>query len=145
MLLQRCVQRCCVRIALLVAALNDLDVFSCDISNAYLNVPCKEKIWFEAGLECGTSMKGKVMKLVRALYGLKSSGASWYQTFKEYIDLKKMGFTPSLSDPDIYYRKQSRPDNTKYYELLLVYVDGVLAISHDPKSIMETIGKGFDL
>ena len=138
------VSRDSVRIAFLVAALNDLDVFSCDISNAYLNAPCKEKIWFEAGLECGTSMKGKVMKLVRALYGLKSSGASWRQMFKEYIE-KKMGFTPSLSDPDMYYRKQSRPDNTRYYELLLVYVDDVLAISHDPKSIMEMIGKGFDL
>ena len=33
-----------VRIAFLVAALNDLDVFACDIGNAYLNAPCKEKI-----------------------------------------------------------------------------------------------------
>ena len=47
------VSRDIVCIAFLVAALNDLDVFSCDIGNAYLNAPCKEKIWFEAGLECG--------------------------------------------------------------------------------------------
>ena len=58
------------------AALNNLDVFSCDIGNAYLNAPCKEKIWFEAGLECGKSLKGRVMKFCQALYGLKSSGAS---------------------------------------------------------------------
>ena len=138
------VSRDSVRIAFLVASLNDLDVFACDIGNAYLNAPCQEKIWFEAGVECGREMKGRVMKLCRALYGLKSSGASWRRMFKDYIELK-MNFTPSTTDPDMYYRKNVHNDGTEYYELLLVYVDDVLAISHDPKSIMEMIGKGFDL
>ncbi|KAL7474914.1 hypothetical protein ACHAW6_000857, partial [Cyclotella cf. meneghiniana] len=35
-----------VRHAFLIAALNDLDIMSCDIRNAYLNAPCREKIWF---------------------------------------------------------------------------------------------------
>ena len=29
---------------LIAAALNDLDVMSCDLENAYLNAPCREKI-----------------------------------------------------------------------------------------------------
>ncbi|KAL7528644.1 hypothetical protein ACHAWF_002640 [Thalassiosira exigua] len=45
----------------------------------------------------------------------------------------------------MYYRKSSKPDGTLYYELLLVYVDDVLAISHDPEKIMETIGKRFEI
>ena len=45
-----------VRIAFLVAALNDLDILVCDIGNAYLNAPCREKIWFKAGIECGKSL-----------------------------------------------------------------------------------------
>ena len=61
------VSRDSVRIAFLVAALNDLDVFACDIGNAYLNAKCREKIWFEAGVECGKSLKGRVMKLTHAL------------------------------------------------------------------------------
>jgi hypothetical protein len=40
-------------IAFLIAALNGLDIMSCDLENAYLNDPCHEKIWFEGGLECG--------------------------------------------------------------------------------------------
>ena len=60
-----------VRIVLLVAALNDLDILAYDISNVYLNAPCRERIWFVAGLECGRSLEGKVMKPVRAFYGLK--------------------------------------------------------------------------
>ena len=62
-----------VRIAFLVAALNDLDVFACDIGNAYLNASCLENIWFQAGIECGQSVRDRVMRLTRALYGLKSS------------------------------------------------------------------------
>ncbi|KAL7525855.1 hypothetical protein ACHAWF_001533, partial [Thalassiosira exigua] len=133
-----------VRIALLVAALNDLDIFACDIGNAYLNAPCKERIWFVAGHECGHEMKGRVMKLIRALYGLKSSGASWRKMFKDFI-VTHLKFIPSRVDGDMYYRKSSKPDGTLYYELLLVYVDDVLAISHDPKEIMETIGKRFEI
>ena len=133
-----------VRIAFLVTALHDLDILATDIGNAYLNAPCREKIWFEAGIECGQSCKGKVMKLVRALYGLKSSGASWMHMFKTYIE-KKLGFKPCVMDGDLYYWHQKRPDGSEYYELLLVCVDDVLACSHDPKSIMESIGREYVL
>eukprot|EP00956_Cyclotella_meneghiniana_P022806 scaffold43502_cov23-Cyclotella_meneghiniana.AAC.1 len=52
------VSRDSVRLAFLIAALNELDIMSCDIGNAYLNAPCREKIWFKAGIECGED-KGK--------------------------------------------------------------------------------------
>ncbi|KAL7527793.1 hypothetical protein ACHAWF_002307 [Thalassiosira exigua] len=133
-----------VQIVLLVAALNDLDIFACAIGNAYLNAPCKERIWFIAGHECGHEMKGRVMKLIGALYGLKSSGASWRKMFKDFI-VTYLKLTPSRVDGYMYYRKASKPDGTPYYELLLVYVDDVLAISHDPKKIMETIEKRFEI
>ncbi|KAL7523049.1 hypothetical protein ACHAWF_000341, partial [Thalassiosira exigua] len=138
------VSRDSVRIALLVAALNDLDIFACDIGNTYLNAPCKECICFVAGHENGHEMKRRVMKLVRALYGLKSSGASWRKMFKDFI-VTHLKFTLSRVDGDMYYRKNLKPDGTLYYELLLVYVDDVLAISHDPKKIMEAIGKSFEI
>ena len=62
------VSRDSVKIAFLVGAINDLDIMACNIGNAYLNAPCREKIWFEAGPECG-ELNGKPCKLVRALYG----------------------------------------------------------------------------
>ena len=52
--------------------------------------------------KAGPYLKGKVMKLVRALYGLKSSGALWRQLFKEYI-VTRMGFTSSSLDRAMYY------------------------------------------
>ena len=68
------VSRDSIRIGFLIAALNDLDIMSCDLENAYLNAPCREKIWFEGGAECGED-QGKVLVVVRALYGLKSAGS----------------------------------------------------------------------
>jgi hypothetical protein len=46
------VSRESVRLGFLIAALNGLDIMSCDLENAYLNAKCKEKIWFEGGIEC---------------------------------------------------------------------------------------------
>ena len=48
------VSRDSLRIAFLYAALNDSDIFSCNISNGYLEAPCGEKLWTVAGKELGS-------------------------------------------------------------------------------------------
>ena len=78
------VSRDSVRIALLVAALNDLDVLACDIQNAYLSADCREKIYTVAGEEFG-SEAGCVMIVKKALYGLKSSGAAFKSMLADCI------------------------------------------------------------
>jgi hypothetical protein len=93
------VSRDSVRIGFMLAALNGLDVMACDLENAYLNAPCVEKIWFEGGLECGSD-KGKVCVVVRALYSLKSAGASWHATLAQA--LHDIGFVSTIADPDVW-------------------------------------------
>jgi hypothetical protein len=44
-----------VRIALTLAALNDLEVKTADIQNAYLTAPVMEKIWCVLGPEFGAN------------------------------------------------------------------------------------------
>ena len=90
-----------------VAALNDLESLACDISNAYLHAPFRERICFVSGLECGKSIKGKLMKLVRVLYGLKITGASWRKMFKYHV-VNCLGFNPSTIDPDMFYQSRKR-------------------------------------
>lgn len=130
------VSRDSVRVAFLYAALNDLDVMSCDVSNAYLNAPCREKIWFVAGPEFG-SRQGQVVKVVRALYGLKSSGAAWRALLQQSII--DMGFTSTIADPDVYRRRHVHDNNNEYWELLLVYVDDILIMSNKPKPHMDRL------
>ena len=84
------------------------------------------------------------MRLVRALYGFKISGAIWRKMFKYHI-VNCLGFTPSTIDPDTYYRCNTKEDRTDKYELFLVYVDNVLACSHDEKAVMAGIAAKFDI
>ena len=90
-----------IQIAFLVAALNRLDVLAADIQNAYLNAPTEEKVWFCAGPEWGQH-EGKPALIVRALYGLKSSGQAWRTHFTQ--TLGAMGFKSSFADPDVWFR-----------------------------------------
>jgi hypothetical protein len=91
-----------VRLAFLIAALNDIDIMSCDLENAYLNAPCKEKIWFEGGIECGED-QGKVCVIVRSLYGLKSAGAAFRSALAQL--LRDLGYESTKADPDVWIRK----------------------------------------
>jgi hypothetical protein len=124
----------------MLAALNGLDVMACDLKNAYLNLPCMEKIWFEGGLECGSD-KGKVGVVVRALYGLNSAGALWCATLAQA--LRDIGFVSTIARPDVWIRPLAHKDGYEYYEMLLVYADDVLAISHEPKILIDAIGEHY--
>ena len=68
------VSRDSIRISFTLAALNDSDVLSADVQCAYLNAPTKVKVYTIAGLEFGANNVGRPVLIVRALYGLKSSG-----------------------------------------------------------------------
>jgi len=46
-----------------------------DVGNAYLNADTREKVYTTAGKEFG-ARAGQTVLIVRALYGLKTSGAA---------------------------------------------------------------------
>ena len=123
-----------------IAALNELDVLVCDIQNTYLTVLCREKIWTRAGREFG-SKTGIIMLIVRALYGLKSSDAS----FRSYLadHLWDIGYRPSQADGDVWMRAAVKPNGFKYWEYILCYVDDLLSTGHQPKNSLEAIRKHF--
>jgi hypothetical protein len=130
------VSRESVRIAFTIAALNGLDVLMADIGNAYLNAECREKIWTTAGPEFGSN-QGRRMLVIRALYGLRSSGAAWRAHLAQ--TMYDLDFKPCEADPDVWMRKATKADGFKYWEYVLVYVDDILALSHDAESIMKNL------
>ena len=136
------VSRDSVRIALTIAALNDLQVLACDIQNAYLTAKCREKIWTVAGPEFG-SEKGKIFIVRMALYGLKSSGAAFRSLLAE--TLHELEYVPSKADPDVWMRPAVKTNGFEYYEYVLCYVDDVLCISGKPEETMDGIRSRFTL
>jgi hypothetical protein len=132
-----------VRIAFLVAALNELDILTADVGNAYLQAPVREKVHTTAGPEFGPNNIGRTVIVVRAMYGLKSSGAAWHSKLSE--TLRSMDFVPSYADPDVWYRPATKENGMEYYEYILVYVDDILVVSAAPMPVMNTIRQAYRL
>jgi mitochondrial fission protein ELM1 len=71
------VSRESVRIAVLIASLNDMNVMSADVQGAYLKAPCYKKVYTVCGQEFGTEFTRRTAVVVKALYGLKTSAYAW--------------------------------------------------------------------
>jgi hypothetical protein len=127
----------------LLAAHNDLDILAADVGNAYLNAHTREKIYTTAGPEFDVEIQGQYVVIVRALFGLKSSGAAWRAHLAN--TLHSMGFTSSLADPDVWFKTAVKPNGYKYREYILAYVDDILAISHDHEKIPLSLADFYHL
>jgi hypothetical protein len=130
------VSRDSVRICLTLAALNGIDVLCGDIQNAYLTAPNRERCWCQGGPEFGSD-EGKPFIVVRALYGLKSAGASFRSFLADKLD--SMGFHSTTADPDVWIRAAVKSDGEEYYEYMLCYVDDLLAMSHKASEVMDEV------
>ena len=131
------VSRETVRLALMLAALNDLEVKTGDVLNAYITAPITEKVWTVLGPEFGPDA-GKRAVIVRALYGLKSAGAAFRAHLAQCM--RDMGYTSCRADPDLWYKPMTRPhDDYQYYAYILCYVDDILVIHHDAMSVLRRI------
>jgi hypothetical protein len=131
------VSRETIRIALLMTALNYLNVKVGDVLNAYITTPITEKVWTVLGPEFAIDT-GKSAIIVRALYGLKRAGAAFHAHLASFI--RQMGYTSCIADPDLWYKAETRPaDNFRYYAYILCYVDNILCVHHDPMSVLNLI------
>ncbi len=124
-----------IRIALLMAALNDLNVKVGDVFNAYITAPITEKVWTVLGLEFSIDASKSAI-IVRALCGLKSAGAAFRPHLASFM--RQMGYISCKADPDLWYKAETRPaDNFRHYAYILCYVDDILCIHHDPMSVLN--------
>jgi len=71
------VSRESVRIAFVLAALNNLDIEAADIGNVYLNAPTNETIVIPCWLEFEAKNEGRLAKIAVVECGLKGSGQAW--------------------------------------------------------------------
>jgi hypothetical protein len=136
--------RCAIRrLGFLIAALNNLEVLAADVRGAYLNAPTTEKVYTIAGTKFGSNA-GQPAKLVKALYGLRSSGARWRDQLA--AALREYGYRNCQADPDVWMRPGVKANGEKIWNYVLCYVDDILCINTDPKLVMDflayTLKKG---
>ena len=90
-----------LRIILALAALNDLHLWSVDVSNAYLNGEMDCDVYMEQpeGFAVGNP-KHTVCLLKKSLYGTKQGGNRWNRKMR--TALESMGFKQTYSDAAVY-------------------------------------------
>jgi Reverse transcriptase (RNA-dependent DNA polymerase) len=118
-----------IRIVTLIAEMNNMELWATDVGNAYLESYTEEKVCFIAGPELG-ALEGSLMIIVKALYGLKSSGKRWHERLFDV--LLSLGFTPIKAEEDIWIK-----DMGDHYNYIAVYVDDMMIVSKDPKWIIK--------
>uniref|UniRef100_A0A0A1X768 Retrovirus-related Pol polyprotein from transposon TNT 1-94 n=1 Tax=Zeugodacus cucurbitae TaxID=28588 RepID=A0A0A1X768_ZEUCU len=109
-----------IRMLLAIAVEKELHLHQIDISNAYLNSDLTEEVYIrqpEGFID--SKNPDKVLKLNKAIYGLKQSGREWNSTLD--IALKNFGFNPCKSEPCLYVKERD-----KVYSYIAVYVDDLI-------------------
>ena len=163
-----------VHILFLIDDLYDIKFLGADIRNDFLITKCTEKVCFKAGTEF-TSREGMWVIIVRTLYGINISGAS----FRAHLanTLWTMGFKPTISNPDVWMPNnflplpkelnsfvgnvmapdttgiRSAPNPSKsaltygtpYYDYICTWGDDLLTVFHYTTTIMLVIGYVYKL
>ena len=124
-----------VRIALMITALNELEVKLGNILNAYVQAPVTKKVWTTLGPEFGKYAR-KTAVIVRALYDLKSVGAA----FRSHLArcMESLSYQSCKAYLDLWLKLEIRlEDGVKYYSYILCYVDDNFCIHHSEDSVLE--------
>ena len=73
-----------ITLVILLAKLNNLEVWGADIGNVYLEAKTKEKLYVVAGPEF-EELEGHILVIFKALYGLKSPCLRWSQMIHDIM------------------------------------------------------------
>ena len=113
-----------------LAELNNLKLYSTDISSAYLT-KCSKQVAIVAGSEFG-ELKDYILITKKALYGLRYSGKALIEHLASMLD--DLGFKPSKAEASIWFRK-----NGDVYEYVATNVDDLTLATKDPLSLIEQL------
>ncbi|KAJ1572182.1 hypothetical protein NDA15_006802 [Ustilago hordei] len=119
-----------IRTILTIAAREDWELDSIDVTQAYLNADLHHEVFLKPP-EGADVPKGKVYKLIKGLYGLKQSGREWNLELDAY--LRSMGFLSLPCAPCVYLRGTGEAK-----VIIAVYVDDML-ITGPKRSLIDTI------
>jgi transposase InsO family protein len=124
-----------------IAALEDMELESIDISSAYLNGELEEEVYMEQPEGFHQGAPDDYLKLLKGMYGLKQSGRIWHKKLDK--ELQDMGFSKVKCDHSIWvYQK----DGTKV--IIPVFVDDMTIISKSKtlvQSVKDELKKRFKL
>ena len=121
-----------VRVILSLATNLDWELWQMDVKNAFLQGELAEEVYMRPppGLD-NSITQGKVLRLRKAIYGLKQSPRAWYHKLSS--TLKGRGFKRSESDHTLFTLHSA-----KGIIVVLIYVDDLIISGNDKDGIQHT-------
>ncbi|KAG7578958.1 Reverse transcriptase RNA-dependent DNA polymerase [Arabidopsis thaliana x Arabidopsis arenosa] len=131
-----------VKVVLSLAVNLDWELWQMDVKNAFLQGELEEEVYMTPppGLE-NLVASGKVLRLRKAIYGLKQSPRAWYHKLSS--TLKANGFKKSESDHTLFTLQ-----NDQGIVVVLIYVDDLIISGSNKegiKSIKTSLHNAFDI
>ena len=125
-----------------LAAIEDMEMYSLDISNAFLNGELDHEVYMQQP-EGFTNRYGTgfVLKLNRALYGLKQAGHQWHKKLDSVMSAMEFKLVRCDNSIWVYKRDQS-------HIIVPVYVDDMTVVCKSPAeytSIVSELKQHFKL
>ena len=107
------------RALIAIANYFDLELKQYDVPTAFLNAKIDRTVYAETP-ESFRHIEGEIMRILRALYGLKESPLLWYNELRR--ELIKLGLKPVEGFPCLY---------SNSWLILFVYVDDIVMAFHE--------------
>lgn len=116
-----------LRLLIALSVKLDLIIYHFDVKTAFLNGILKENVYMEqpVGFE---NVTGKVLKLNKAVYGLKQASRAWNERID--IFLTEHGYKKSEIEPCIYFNCSG-----DIYTIIALYVDDFFVFSNDKNNV----------
>ena len=127
-----------IRLLISLAALNQWRIFQMDVKFAFLNGYFEEELYVEQPI--GYVVKGqedKVLKLKKALHGLKQSPRAWNNRIEKYFQVN--GFFKCPHEHALYYKVHKNGDIL----IVFLYVDDLTFTGNNP-SMFEDFKKAMN-
>lgn len=113
-----------LRLLFSIAAKFSLDIRHLDVTTAFLNGFLNETVYMQKPVTYkGNSDDNEVLKLKRAIYGLKQSSRAWYQRINDY--LINLGYLKSKYEPCLFMKYNG---NVKV--IIALFVDDFFVFSN---------------
>ena len=110
-----------IRLLAAIACVQGLGLFHLDVEQAFVQSELKETVYMRMPPNCG-DLSGKVVRLLRSLYGLKQASRTWHQTLIRVMKL--LGFEQCPSDNCV----MRLVKNGVLEVAVVVYVDDILFV-----------------
>lgn len=120
-----------VRMLFALSAQLKLHVHQLDVTTAYLNSELHDVVYMQQPEHfVDVRHPKKVLRLNKAIYGLKQSGREWHSKLDGV--LKNLGYKPCVGEPCLYSK-----NGQGKYNFITIYVDDLLIASTNEEDVMK--------